>query len=421
MKFAHLAALAFLVLPAVSPAQTHPATAPSHADQLDIMADFFVPRTLMFTVSRELCDTAFRTQLASDPGMPEIEKRLPGIIDRMVKASSAHCDVEMKKVVEARRDQARAYVAAQIAPGDLARLTRLLGPSVQEARDFKVEVRPGDTMQQIIARVAVSAQQEQRLKTAQIAFARTPGGVTLINKVRAYESSMKPLLKLDQSTIRDVANQGYKLAHREANLYAQEKDLLELYADAPVPPRADALAETKPAQDSADPLPAKLSGSFLYVYSFLDVRQSEYTPKVLDQFDADLTARLNGFAVTNKILRYTESAKGKDEFFAAKTREGEDSRSIPVSETIARNIEDERASKARFRLIVFPANFTLSGSWRFYDIRFILMDAATNKRLLEYTYSGQHLVMLRDSENAAARSKKILDAAFAELMAKGFL
>jgi hypothetical protein len=422
MKFAHIAASTFLALAAAaSPAQTRPAATPlTRAEQLDIMADFFVPRPVIVPVSRELCDTAFRSQLATDPGMPEIEKTLPGIVDRMVKASSAHCDSEMIKIVNARQDQVRAYMTAQLTPADLARLARLLGPSAQEVRAFKVEVHPGDTMQQIAARIPTSTPQEQRLRTAQVAFARTPGGVALLNKIHAYELSMKPLLKLDQAAIRDIATQAFKLAHREANLYAQEKDLLELYSDAPIPPRPVPLAEIAPAP-GADPLPAKLSGSFLYVYSFLDVRQNEYTPKVLDQFDDDLTTRLSASGISSKILRYTESAKGKDEFFAAKTQVGDDSRSVPVSETIGGNLADERTSKARFRLIVFPANFTLSGAWRFYDIRFILMDTATNKRLLEYTYSGKHLVMMRDSENAQARSRKILDAAFAELKAKGFL
>ncbi|MEG3148247.1 hypothetical protein U1769_00005 [Sphingomonas sp. ZT3P38] len=421
MKFAHLAAWALLALPVASPAQTRPAAAPlTRAEQLDIMADFFVPRPVILPISRELCDTAFRTQLARDPGMPEIEKALPGIVDRMVKASSAHCDVEMKKIVEARQDQVRTYMAAQFSPAELARLARLLAPSVQEASDFKLVVRPGDSMQQLVAQVSVTPQQEQRLRAAQVAFARTPGGVALINRVHAYELSMKPLLNLDQTAIRDIANQGYKLAHREANLYAQEKDLLELYSDAPIPPRPAALAEVAPPPGT-DPLPAKLSGSFVYVYSFLDVRQNEYTPKVLDQFDDDLTTRLNAAGISSKILRYTESAKGKDEFVAAKTQVGDDSRAVPVAETIGGNLADERTTKARFRLIVFPANFTLSGAWRFYDIRFILMDTATNKRLLEYTYSGKHLVMMRDSENAQARSRKILDAAFAELRAKGFL
>ena len=54
-------------------------------------------------------------------------------------------------------------------------------------------------------------------------------------------------------------------------------------------------------------------------------------------------------------------------------------------------------------------------------LRFMLIDAAIDKTLLEYSYSGKHLVMLKNSENAEARSKKILDLAFAKLKAKGFL
>jgi len=75
-----------------------------------------------------------------------------------------------------------------------------------------------------------------------------------------------------------------------------------------------------------------------------------------------------------------------DEFVAGKAQVGDGSRAVPVSETIGANLADERTSKARFRRILVPVNFTLSGAWRFYDIRFILMDTASNKRLLEYTY-----------------------------------
>ncbi len=109
----------------------------------------------------------------------------------------------------------------------------------------------------------------------------------------------------------------------------------------------------------------------------------------------------------------------KGEFVAKRKVEGEDSVMIPVGKTIGQNFIPERLSGAHFRLIVFPDNFTLAGVWRFYDIRFILIDAATDKQVLEYAYSGKHMVMLRDGENAVARSKKILDHAFAEMKAKG--
>ncbi len=57
--------------------------------------------------------------------------------------------------------------------------------------------------------------------------------------------------------------------------------------------------------------PARLSGSSLYVYSFLDVREDGFTPKVLDQFDADLTARLSALNISSHIFRFNQSTGGE--------------------------------------------------------------------------------------------------------------
>jgi hypothetical protein len=418
MKYASfLASIAFaLAAIPTAVAQNRSAAAPTRAEQLQVMADFFVPRALHFAIGREMCDTAFRTSLMADPALPEVEQRLPGIIDRMVKASSAQCDVEMRKVLETRQDQVRSDIAAQIPPADLPRLARLFAPSVQEARDSRVEVRPGDTMLQIIARIGATPEQEQRLRAAQVAFARTPGGVALVNKVYAYQGTIRPLLEQDQKAFLKIAADAHKIAHREANLYAQQNGVRELYSDAPVPPLLSAAS----GADNAGPPDVKLPGSLLYIYSFLDVRETEFTPKVLDQFDAALTARLGALKVSSKILRYNKIKQDQGEFVANNTSVGSDSRMIPVAQTIDRNLADERAAQARYRLIVFPANFETAGAWRFYEIRFILMDTADNRRAFEYVYKGKHMVMWKNSENADARSKKILDAAFVELQAKGF-
>lgn len=416
MKYASFLASTIFALIAVptATAQNRTVAAPTRAEQLQVMADFFVPRAMQFAIGREMCDTAFRTSLMADPALPEVEQRLPGIIDRMIKASSAQCDVEMLKVLEARQDQVRSDVAAQIPPADLPRLARIFAPSVQEARDFRVEVRPGDTMLQIVSRVGAVPEQEQRLRAAQLAFARTPGGAALLNKVFTYQSTIRPLLEQDQKAFLKIAADGYKAAHREANLYAQQKGLSELYADAPVPPLPSAV-------ESAARPAVKLPGSLLYVYSFLDVRETEFTPKMLDQFDAALTARLDALKVSSKILHYNKAKQDEGEFVANNTSFGADSRMIPVGQTIDRNLADERAARARYRLIIFPANFESSGAWRFYEVRFIIMDTDNNRRVFDYVYSGKHIVILKNSENANARSKKILDAAFTELQNKGFL
>src|ERR1700761_1127319 len=167
------------------------------------------------------------------------------------------------------------------------------------------------------------------------------------------------------------------------------------------------------------PVIRSMNGSFLYVYSFLEIRQAEYTAKVLDQFYADLAARMGASHITTKIYHYSASTPG--EFYSSLSSQGRQSGSVPVMQTIAGNLRDERAFGARFRLIVFPSSYTLSGAWRFYQIRFVVMDAVSNARLLNFVYSGKHLVMLKNSENAEARSKKILDQLFAQLDSTGLL
>jgi hypothetical protein len=176
-----------------------------------------------------------------------------------------------------------------------------------------------------------------------------------------------------------------------------------------------------PAPPSAPIAPAKLRGSFVYVYSFLDVREDLYTSKVLDRFDGDLTARLQAETIGSKILHFDHSAASSNEFYAGGSINGSETRSIPVMETIYRNLPDEMTVKARFRLIVFPSDYTVAGAWRFYQIRFVLIDTRTNRRVMDYLYSGKHLVMWKNSENSEARSKKILDHLFAELKTRDLL
>jgi hypothetical protein len=419
MKFVSFFASVALSLAAIpaAVAQNRAAIVPAQAEQLQVMADFLVPRAMLFAIGREMCDTALRTNLMADPALPEVEQRLPGIIDRMIKASSALCDVEMQKALETRQDQVRSDIVAQIPSADLSRVARMLASSVQEARNIRVEVRPGDTMLQIIGRIGADAEQEKRLRAAQVAFARTPGGAALLNKVHAYQDKIRPLLEQDQKDFLKIAADAYKIARREANLYAQEKGLHELYADAPVPPLQSAVSATGDAAQLA----VKLPGSSIYVYSFLDVREKEYTPKVLDRFDAALTERFGALKVSTKILRYNKVKEKQGEFFANNTSFGSSSQNIPVEQTIYRNLAEERAAQTRYRLVIFPANFESAGSWRYYEIRFVLMDTQGGRRVFEYSYTGRHMVLLSESENSEARSTKILDAFFSELGNKGIL
>jgi hypothetical protein len=161
--------------------------------------------------------------------------------------------------------------------------------------------------------------------------------------------------------------------------------------------------------------PASLRDSFVYIYNFLDVRTEQYGDKVLAEFDQQLIRALDLVHSGSKVLRYRNSPAMQ----SSGSKFG--STMIPVGDTVYANLADETAVGAKYRLIVFPTAYTLSGAWRFYEVRWTLMDVRTGRKVWSYLYSGKHLVLLRTNENAAKRGEKLIKAAFDDLGRAGLL
>lgn len=180
------------------------------------------------------------------------------------------------------------------------------------------------------------------------------------------------------------------------------------------PERENAPLPTIMSQAHADlSVPKSIRDTPIYIYSFLDFRKAEYTRKVLDTINNDLTGRLKALNITSKILEFRDTPQG--EFYSDSFAAGHSSTALPVRSVIIGNAESEAASGATLRLVIFPARYELVGAWRYYDIRWLLFVVGNNEPFFDYTYSGKHLVMWSNGENADARSKKILDAVFDEL------
>ena len=151
-----------------------------------------------------------------------------------------------------------------------------------------------------------------------------------------------------------------------------------------------------------------LKNSRLFVYSFLDLRDAEFGPGMLAEFDAQLIRELAKAMVTAKVLRFKNSEVGQ---YYATTNGG---MSIPIGQTIGGNVREEQSLGADYRLIIFPSKMTLSGAWKFYDVRWDLIDIKTGKRIWTTTSQGKHLNMWRNDEDPQARAKTIVDGIVAE-------
>ena len=146
-----------------------------------------------------------------------------------------------------------------------------------------------------------------------------------------------------------------------------------------------------------------LTGSSVYIYSFLDARERTFGPKLIKEFDACFTAALKGAAVSSTLLHFRDSEHGG--YFAPVSG----AMANPVRQTVYLNAAVERKAGARHRLSIEPISVTSSGSWQLYDIRWTLSDASTSALIWTTTSTGKHMSWWTADESADERVQGIVD------------
>jgi len=171
-----------------------------------------------------------------------------------------------------------------------------------------------------------------------------------------------------------------------------------------------------------------LKGYFVYVYSFMDVRESEFGSKILDQLDKQLLAELGADGVPAKILRFKQSAVGHDYVEEAPNAgpppfeyHTQSSALVPVARTVAANAPDETATGAGFRLIEFPLSFSTQGAWRYYAVRWDLIDVASGNRVWSKVYNGSHLASFGSDGDVQNRASAMLKTMIGDFKKAGLL
>lgn len=158
-----------------------------------------------------------------------------------------------------------------------------------------------------------------------------------------------------------------------------------------------------------------IRGAKVYAYSFLDLRDAELGSSMLAQVDAQLTQSLADANVSVKVLRFKDSEPGRS---FATTSGG---MSVPVRQTVESNLPEEKAQGTDYRLIVFPSKITISGAWKFYDIRWDLIDAKTGRAVWSSASQGKHLTMWNNDEDPEKRAKVIVDGVVSEFKKSGLI
>ncbi|HET6231099.1 MAG TPA: hypothetical protein VFE05_13580 [Longimicrobiaceae bacterium] len=153
----------------------------------------------------------------------------------------------------------------------------------------------------------------------------------------------------------------------------------------------------------------------VYVYSFLDLRAADLGPRMIGGVEQQLASALRSHGVESEQHRFSEDP------ISAEFARVHGTERIPVREVIARNAADEGRFAAPYRLIIFPMQTTQSGSWYYYDFRWTLQDAKTQRVVWSTTSRGRHLNWMRSDENSTKRAQVIVDGVIGEMVSSGLL
>lgn len=163
----------------------------------------------------------------------------------------------------------------------------------------------------------------------------------------------------------------------------------------------------------------------VYIYSFLDVRESLIGKNMLRELEIQLGERFERNDVKVEQLWFLRSPLSRE---TSLNEEATRSTSIyvrsstirvPVAETIRSNVSAELAFSPRYRLTVFPAQSNASGAGTGYKIYWDLFDVTSNKLVWRTDSDVRNLNLLKVDEMPTERAKAIVDGIFHEFAKSG--
>lgn len=152
-------------------------------------------------------------------------------------------------------------------------------------------------------------------------------------------------------------------------------------------------------------------GAPVYIYSFLDAREDQFGPTMLDRTTYQLSEQLAEKGVRTQLLTFKESPLGLSYVFSDTTG------MLPVDAVIRRNQPAEAALGAKYRLIIFPAAFNLYETAQSYEIRWMLVDVVTDRIVWRTSTLGSRTIWSSNDEDAEQRATTLVSGVIAEMAA----
>lgn len=170
---------------------------------------------------------------------------------------------------------------------------------------------------------------------------------------------------------------------------------------------------------------ASIQLTSVYVYSFLDVRESLIGKNMLHELETQLGERFERNGVKAEQLWFSRSplrreiSLNEEPARSSSIYASSSTIRVPVAETIRSNAAAEVAFAPRYRLTVFPAQSRTTGGGAGYKIYWDLFDVTTNKLVWRSDSDVYNMNMWKADEMPKERAKAIVDGIFQEFAKSG--
>lgn len=146
--------------------------------------------------------------------------------------------------------------------------------------------------------------------------------------------------------------------------------------------------------------PPALGGANVYVYSFLDLRNSDLGTRMVQEVNTQLVAQLAAHTVTAEVMTYAQASEGKVPPFGTVM--------VPVGEIVQSNLGREQEFGAEFRLIIMPSQMNLYGATQSYEVNWSLVEIATGETVWSTTMRGDRTVWWSQDEDYQSRAETVV-------------
>ncbi len=161
-----------------------------------------------------------------------------------------------------------------------------------------------------------------------------------------------------------------------------------------------------------------ITGSQVAIYSFLDIRVTEFGEDMLTEFESAFQNALSERSVESFYVNFSDSKVAKFSSFSTSVNR-QAYQQIPIADVIEEYADREAEAGTDFRLVIIPSNMRVHEVGHYYDVKWLLLEAETDEIVWEGVLKGDRTIWWSTNENSDGRAQEFAQLAIDAMTAAG--